>query len=299
MDEQRPPSQAVKSYAGGIAARQAQREEARAAQGPVFPNLAEAALTYKPSDGYQTPAQMGEEQRRDAPDPQTRGLSPDTIAGLERLRAEEEAVRAQRPPPEPAPPPPPAPPAAPPTPPKEPDEDPDYDEVDRGFVTALEEAKKDVIANDAERKAVAKRVKPIDLAQGLLTSEFTQVVPVVPEKLVVKFRCLATGENQDLRLMLFERFEEEPRLARIAGELLGFYQTVATVMAINQTNYASHNTFDATTGRTVFQRKIFAEKLAIFERFPLPLIGSLSAHSTWFEQRVRDLFATTETIKNG
>jgi len=298
MSQDQPPSQAVKSYAGGIAARDAEREAARRAQGPVFPNLAEAELTYKPADGYKTLAQMGEEQRQDAPLPEHRGLSPQTVAGLQELHASEQAAQQARAS-EPQPPPPASPPAS--SPPKPPDdgEEPEYDDQDLAFARALEEAKKDLINNDQERKAVASRVTPIDLGQGLLTGEFIQSVPVVPGALVVEYRCLAAGENQDLRIMLFEELEKDTNRARLAGELLGLYQTVAMTMAINSTRWATHMSLDGATGRMVFQRKIFAEKLAAFLNFPLPLIASLSTHSAWFEQRVRELFVTTDIVKNG
>jgi hypothetical protein len=290
----RPP-QAVVSYAGGIAARTAQRQEERR-QNPVFPNLAQAAVTHRANqDEPQTLEDVGREQRADAARPEgatppRAALSEATVEGLKALKQAQET--AQKPAA-----------AAPeskadkkPAPAEADDEDPDPEDL--AFADALRSAREDVIQNDRERKAVATRVKEIDLATGLLTGEFTQVVPVVPDKLEVKFRCLTTGENNELRLMLYEQVRDDPRKAQIGSDLLAFYQTVASVVSVNKTVYVKHMVQD-TAGRTVFNRQAFDEKLSVFMTFPLPLIASLGTHGAWFEQRVRELFATTDRLKNG
>lgn len=282
-----PPPTAVKSYAGGIAARTAERQDERR-RNPVFPNLGQAAVTYKPEHGVQTLEDIGRTQRADAdnPDgPQRAQLSGETVEGLRALRAAQEAAQTAAPPPPPSVPPPQGTP------------DPEPDDEDLAFAEALRGAQKDVIQNERERAAVAARVAEIDLAEGLLTGEFTQLVPIVPGKLEVKFRCLTTGENNALRLYLFSEIEADPRKARIAQELLGFYQTVATVMTLNKTNFAKHMVADG--HRLAFQTQIFEEKVHAFMAYPLPLVASLGTHASWFEQRVRDLFATADRLKNG
>lgn len=287
----RPP-QPVVSYAGGIAARTAQRQEERR-QNPVFPNLAQAAVTHQANQEQpQTLEDVGRAQRADASEgapPPRASLSEATVEGLKALKVAQEA--AQKPaatqpeskPPKKAVP--------------DDDED-DADPEDLAFADALRNAREDVIQNDRERQAVAKRVKEIDLATGLLTGEFTQDVPVVPDKLEVRFRCLTTGENNELRLMLYEQVRDDPRKAQIGSDLLAFYQTVASVVSVNKTVYVKHMVQD-TAGRTVFNRQAFDEKLSVFMTFPLPLIASLGTHGAWFEQRVRELFATTDRLKNG
>lgn len=298
-DERTPQPPAVKSYAGGIAARTAARQEERR-QNSTFPNLGAAAMTYRPEQGPQTLEDIGRAQRADAGDGKSSeraSLSPETVEGLRALRAAQETATRKETAAAPV-----APPAAAPAQAeeaREPAEDEPLDAEDYAFSEALEKARRDVIQNDFERRAVAKRVKEIDLAEGLLTGEFTQVVPIVPGKLDVKFRCLTVGENNDLRLLLFNEVEADPRKGRLVQELLGFYQTVATVVSINNTVFAKHMAPSGPFNQLTFQPKIFEQKVAEFMAFPLPLISSLGTHSTWFEQRVRQLFATADVLKNG
>ncbi len=279
-----PPPDIIKSYAGGIAARNAARQEERR-QEVLVPDLSQAVVTHRP-DQPQTMQQMAEAQRRDREggpsDAPPQGLRPETIEGLKAVRAAQDAARA---------------PAA-----KEKQVEaapaaPEVDE-DEAIVDAFARIKEDVIQNERERKAVAERVSEIDLSEGLLTGEFTQHVPIVPGKLEVRFRCLTIGENNELRMLLLEDMREDPRKSQLGTELLAFYQTVASVMAINKQTYARHMGPDA-TGRITFQAPVFREKLATFMAFPLPLIASLGTHGAWFEQRVRELFVSTDRLKNG
>lgn len=273
-----PPPQVVKSYATSVAARTAQRQEERRTS-PVFPNIAQAAVSHRPGEGPQTLAQHAEAQHADAPAPD-RGLRPETIEGLKALHQAQAAAQT----PEPA--------RA-----VEPAKDELEDEDD--FVDPLRGAKQDVINNVAERKAVAKRVSEIDLAEGLLTGEFTQLVPIVPGKLEVRYRSLTSGENNELRLTLIEELQKDGRRGHLAEDLLGFYQIVASVVSINKTDYVKHMVSDGPMQRMKFQRELFLEKVNAFMAFPMPLISALGTHGMWFDQRVRELFTTSERIKNG
>jgi hypothetical protein len=293
MTEERSPQppQTVKSYAGGIAARTAARQEERKAN-PLLPNLAQAAVTYRPEHGPQTLADMGAAQRADAATaPEPGKLSGDTIAGLQAVYAASQAQQAKQ-----SSSPPPVPPAAPPAGSADDDE---LDPEDEAFALAMRGAKIDIIQNERERAAVAQRVKEIDLADGLLTGEFTQVVPIVPDKLTVKFRCLTPGENNELRLFLFDQITEDPRKRQLGNELLAFYQTVATVVEINRTLFVKHMVAQAPSGKLVFNKEVFEQKVNAFMAYPMPLIASIGTHSGWFDMRVRELFATTDRLKNG
>jgi hypothetical protein len=301
-DRSVPPPPVVRSYAAGLAERNALRAEERR-NNPVFPNLSQAAVSYKPDHGAKTLGEIGAEQRNDATPgaaQQDRALRPETVEGLKALQREAAAQMEAKgnelqrelsrkaetlaPPPEG-------------------DKDkaasqPD-DLVDEQFVDALRGAQEDVIQNDRERKAVAKRVGEIDLAQGLLTGEFTQVVPIIPDKLVVTYRCLTSGENNELRLLLLDELSRDPKRGSLADDLLGFYQVVASVVSLNKNTYARHMEPEGPTGRMKFNREIFIEKVHLFMSFPMPLIASLGTHGAWFDQRVRELFATTDRLKNG
>lgn len=285
-----PPPPAVKSYGAGIEARMAARQEERRSN-PVFPNLAQAAVTHQPGQGEQTLADIGRTQREDAerPDePRQAQLSAATVEGLKALKAAADAQKPPEPPPAPTP-----------KPQEKPDPDAELDDEDIALAEALRGVREDAIQNERERKAVATRVPEIDLAEGIVTGEFTQMVPIVPEKLNVRFRCLTAGENNELRLMLYEAVQKDPRKAQIGQDLLAFYQTVASVMSLNKTIYAKHIIREEPTGKMVFNKEAFEQKLEQFQSFPLPLIASLGTHGAWFEQRVRELFVTTDRLKNG
>lgn len=294
-DDQRPP-QVVKSYAGGIAARNAERQQARR-ESPTLPNLGQAAVTYDPKLGPQTLQQLGEAQRADAVGEEPAGaqLSPGVVEGLRAIHsaAQAQGAASQAPPPGPL------------TPPATssasaavpPDEE--LDPIDEEFVSALRRSKEDVIQNERERAAVALRVAPIELGSGLLTGAFTQDVPIVPGKLEVKFRCLTPMENNELRILLYEDIQADRRKDRLVQELLSIYQTTATTMSINKTVFADHLAYDGSFGGASFQTQIFRQKLAQFMSFPIPLVVAISTHSAWFEMRVRDLFTTADKLKNG
>ncbi len=289
-DQQPPLSPSVKSYAGGIQARNAARQEERR-QNPVLPNLGQAAVSYRPSTGTQTIEQMGEEQRRFAPDERPPApLSEGTVEGLRMLHEAQAKATAAQPPPAAAP----APREEEPAKPEE-----ESPEVDDEFLEAVRGAQQDVIQTNREKAAVAARVKPIDLAEGLVDGQFTQVVPIVPDKLHVKYRCLTPGENNAIRMFLFDEIKADPRKNNLAGELLAFYQTVATVMSFNSTHYQPHMVATGQFGRLEFQPQVFEQKIATFLNFPLPLISALGTHAAWFEMRVRELFVTADRIKNG
>ena len=297
MSDPRQPPRVVASYSAGIQARNAARQEERK-NAPVFPNLAEAAVTHDPGAG-RTLEQVGAQQRADAEtpppfSPQERApLSAETVEGLRALHAQQaeaaakrqqlEVKEAETPLPAPAP---------------EADVEDELDSEDAEFASAMTRMRKDVLQNERERRAVAERSGPIDMSD-VLTGEFTQLVPVVPTTLEVRYKCLTTAENNHLRLKVIDEIEKEPKKAHLAKDILGFYQTVATVVSINKTVFPRHTEVNASTLRTEFYEPIFDQKVEVFQQYPLPVIAALGTHSSWFEQRVRELFVTTDPLKNG
>lgn len=271
----------IKNYAQGMR----ERTEARkAAKEPVFPNLTKAAANYDPKrDEPKTYAQLADEQRAAESAGQTqqpRGLSQETIEGMMQLKATQEAKIAELPPP------------------KEPEPGDDKAIQDLELAAVLRALREDPINNERERLAVAARVKPIDLSEGLLTGEFTQVVPVIPDRLTVTFRTLSGVEHQELRLKLHRAIDANPELERVNGELLGIYQTVASLKKFGDTTYASHLQREV-NGTVKFLESEFDKKVGLFMAMPLQLIGLLGTHGSWFDGRVRELFTSTEALKNG
>jgi hypothetical protein len=293
-DARQPPPSTVKSYSTGVQARARESQQEKRAN-PVFPNLGEAAMTPRTSDEpLRTLQQLGEQQRADAqsPDPAARALSDETVKGLTAIRQEQEKKAAEQARQEAA---------AAEALPKATEED-EYDPEgpdDIALMRAMKAARADVARNERERLAVAARVPEIDLAEGLVTGEFTQLVPVVPGKLTVKYRCLSTGEFDQLRLFLINKVQADKRLNDISASLLSFYQTVASIGRINETVYAAHMAPDSSGFGLDFQAELFEAKVRKFAAFPSVLMATLNIHGVWFERRVQELFVTAEALKNG
>jgi len=317
----------------------AERAAAQRAERPGVPDLATADQLYKPGkDGPMTIAQIGQAHKTMTGTPpeerQERGLSPQTIAGLQALQSAMQEQRKQMndenpmqdlptpaqapmasPPPVAAPPPMAAPPAqaAQPSPSPAPvSSSPVADAMssekkarvsdalseldDLEFERVLRGMQKDVINNEREREAVRTRVKPIDLIKGISTGEFTQEVPIIPNTLVVRYRTITPLENQSIRLVLFKMFDEDKRRENLGAELFGLMQTVCSVMMINGTSFGQH--LKGEGYNLEFDEAGFVAKFKRFLLMPMPMIHALGTHGFWFEQRVREAF-TTDHLKNG
>jgi hypothetical protein len=163
----------------------------------------------------------------------------------------------------------------------------------------LERMRSDVINNAEERKAIEARLKPMDLADGLLTGEWRQHVPIQPNKLEVVFRTITPLENEEIRRHILGEILADERQARWSGERYGFMQTVAAVHSINGQELPRHLTLpDKGSAGRKFLWDVFAKKVDLFMAYPGPLIHALGTHAHWFDLRVRSLFSAT-ALKNG
>lgn len=282
MDEKNKPGpgEGVHSYGAGIRARNAERKEEKQARGPVFPALGEAAVDYNPAHGLKTIAQMGEEQRATARGAKPAGLSQETVAGMQALKEAQERVAQPT--------------AAPVLPPAAVADEP---MEDMDLAALLAAIKADVMNNEKERAAIEARLSPIDISKGILTGTFTQEVPIIPDVLVVTYQCLSGVDNQKLQAKVYKELRDNPDLEPLSGQLLGLYQTVATIIQINGTKYPSHLRREGY--KTIFDEEIFERRYHELLAFPLPMISSLGIHSSWFDQRVRKCFTSAEALKNG
>lgn len=168
---------------------------------------------------------------------------------------------------------------------------------DLDFDLMMSRVRSDVINNIEERKAVEARLKPMDLVDGLLTGEFTQVVPIVPGKLEVVFRTITPFENEQIKRRVLEKIMEEEKYSQLHTDRYGFMQVVATVKMLNGREQPTHLKTVQGNERE-FLWETFNKKFSLFQNFPAPLVHALSVHSTWFDLRVRELFTST-ALKNG
>lgn len=304
---QSTPDAVVTGYQQAAKKRAEQRREAaRGTTLPKIPNLAQANKSFNPhKDPPMTLNQMAEAQanidkviKGDEP----ARLSQDTVAGLAAIRqAAEEERKKMTPETQQAD-----------TPAEKEDTataEPTKKRSEAQDKAAAEEAlnsmddmdlellmnrvRSDVINNERERKAVEKRVKEIDLASGLATGEFTQVVPIKPTVFEVEYRTTSQMENDHMRRILFNWNAEDARVATMSAERYGLMQTVAAIVRINGEKMPKH-----IDEKGNFDEKTFLAKYKLISGYPTPLIHSLGTHAYWFDERVRKLF-TSVNLKNG
>lgn len=298
----------VSKYTQGIVQR-AQAARDKEDRVPI-PDLAAATAQYRPDrDGPMTlsgiaAAQENIRAMNDPTDPNKAQLKPETVQGL---RALHDAVAAQQGPPQP-----PAPPAIGTT-----EEKPAAEAPKKSFSKASEEERRaaaetsdidfdlmmkrlrnDVVNNEDERKAIEAKLKPMDLADGLMTGEFRQYVPISEGKLEVVYRSISPMENEEIRRKILDEVIADERIANLASEKLGFWQMVASIHSLNGQEMPAHTKkADKGAGRQ-FIWDTFMNKVNLYMSYPTPLIHALSTHAYWFDLRVRKLF-TSAALKNG
>lgn len=305
----------AKKYGAGIG----ERMNAVRAERPKMGNLAQANEAFKPGrDGPMTIGQITQAQRNAEAGPGG-GLSQQTIAGMKAVAEASQKAQAQKaaanPPPKEKPkmeePKPAAapPPQSPPTEKEKAKIAESLDTIDDFEIERLMRGiQNDVINNTKERDHVNdpenKRLSEIDFEKGLAEGEFEQIVDVIKREgatpLKVHYRTTTPMENQAVRLWIFKRVTEDPRLDRVSGEMYGLALIVLATTQIGRTKFPDHlnrgegiGTYSAN-----FDEEAFAKKFDQFMRMPLPVIHAVGTHAQWFDLRVRRMF-TSDYAKNG
>lgn len=168
---------------------------------------------------------------------------------------------------------------------------------DLEFDLMMSRVRSDVMNNVEERKAIEGVLEPLDLAQGLMTGEFTQRVPIKKGVLEITFRTITPFENEQIKRHILQKILDEERYAQIHTDSYGAMQVVASVVMINGQEWPTHLK-SAGNGSREFMWETFLKKYERFTHYPAPLIQSLSVHANWFDLRVRALF-TNAALKNG
>lgn len=293
----------LQQYKAGIAARAAAR---RVGEQRNIPNLAQANEQFRPTrDGPMSLATMQKAQNLvDPPEKgSVPGLSQDTLAGLKAINDAARQHQQQHPPqgpktmetaattqstdqrielPEDVK--------------KKQLEEKVKDLDDLEFDRMMRAIQTDIINNEKEREAVRKRVKPIDLAEGLASGQFTQDV-AIRDGLTIRYRSVSSLENQHIRLLLFDWIDKDPKKENMSAELYGLMLSVASIVRINTNELPSHLVGPDHLSRT-FNEDVFTKKFNLFCSYPMPLIHAIAVHGSWFDMRVRELF-TSDNLKNG
>lgn len=153
----------------------------------------------------------------------------------------------------------------------------------------------DILRSEAERAAVAKRVKPIDLLDGISTGVFKQVVPIIPGTLTVEYQTISGEDNQALRLLLFKWIDENKHLDSISMDVLSLMQLTASIVHINGKPLIGYHKMGS-GNFPMFDEDAFKIRYQQVRRYPAIMLHSMGVHGMWFDQRVRECF-TMDNIK--
>lgn len=292
----------VSEYQKGVAAR---AKAAAERQREPIPDLGLAQNQFDPKkDKPMTLGQIGDAQKAmdtvaNQGEEGKRALSPGTLSGLQALHQQASEQRKELPPEE-AP-------------------KPMLAEAEEGKSSASAEEKErmsqvlresddleleammrnmrqDMINNDKQRDIIEAKVKPMNLADGITTGEYRQLVPI-KEGLEVLFRSVSPMENEEIRRMVIEMQLKDERLANLSVDRLTLMQTVAAIVHVNGQTMPTHLKNTGTI-EAEFLEETFKKKYAIFSSYPSALLHVLATHAYWFDLRVRKLF-TMDELKNG
>lgn len=148
----------------------------------------------------------------------------------------------------------------------------------------------DQLNNERRRIAIESRCKDMDLVDLITQGEVLQNVPIVPKKFEVTFRSVSSGEDLEIKRMLYLIRREVPRYQVDAYSIMSL--TLA-IHAINRHPLPSHN--DASGN---FSEVEFRKKFELVKRYPLQMVADLGINYIWFDLRVKKLF-TVEALGNG
>jgi hypothetical protein len=292
-DIKKPTDPRAATYAEQVKA----RAKARRKESPAIPNLVEAEAIHDPKRPT-TIASLGTGLKRLEPEKEEpnreAGLSPETIAGLMEMKkmAEQKKseAKAQSPEPEPEKLDPPK---------KERVQEPLDLIDDLEFERMMSQVRKDALNNDEQRKIIDARVRPIDLAKGIATGEFTQVVPIHPNILEVTYRSPSAFELQSIRVLLVKICAEDPTKETVSHELYTVMSLAASIVQIStdasNEKWPAHYTFGT---RHSFDEEVFLYRVNKLLAMSGPLLHCIAVHGSWFDTRVRDALKVSE-LKSG
>ena len=148
----------------------------------------------------------------------------------------------------------------------------------------------DWLNNDRRRKTIESRLVSMDLVDLITAGEVKQKVPIVPGKFEVTYRSVSSGEDLEIKRMLYNIRKEVPRYQVDAYSIMSL--TLA-VYAINGHPLPNH--MDESGN---FSEEKFRKKFELVKRYPLQMVADLGVNYIWFDVRVKKLF-TVEALGNG
>lgn len=293
-DIKKPTDPRAATYAEQVQA----RAKARRKERPAVPNLVEAEAVHDPKRPT-TIATLGTglsrlEEKKNEPTREA-GLSPDTIAGLMEMKKMADEEKKKMAPEEPLPP-------------EKASAEKSAKPLEREpmdlmddleFARMMSQVRKDALNNDTQRKIIDARVRPIDLAKGIATGEFSQVVPIHPNVLEVTYRSPSAFELQSIRVLLVKTLADDPTKEPIAEELYTAMSLAASIVQIStgtsNEKWPEHHVLGA---KHSFDENTFMYRVNKLLAMSGPLLHCIAVHGAWFDARVRDSLKVVE-LKSG
>lgn len=305
-DKKLQVSSSVDAYRRGIQERAARAKEERKKNRPPIPNLAQADAAFDPrKQSPTTLANMGAQQAAiESGEAKPAGLSDETVAGMKELHAamaKKRETSPQAPPEEPSVP----------APPQPLDEAVKKDNAelkrrmdeldDLEFERRMDNIRRDVINNVEEKEAIERILEEggkryeMNVEDGLVSGVYEQTVPIHKD-LTVRFRTVSPMETREMRVLLWEWADKDPRIENLAADIYGMMMVVAATKMIGTNELPTHLKGDSLYNYE-FDKDAFEIKYNYMDRLPGPLVHAIGVHGHWFDERVRKLF-TQEKLKD-
>ncbi len=148
----------------------------------------------------------------------------------------------------------------------------------------------DQLNNEVRRKAIEARCEDMDLVDLITEGRVLQKVPIVPNKFEVTYRSVSSGEDLEIKRMLYNIRKEVPRYQVDA------YSVMSLTLAIHAIN--GHPLPDHNDEAGNFSEDRFKKKFELVKKYPLQLVADLGINYIWFDVRVKKLFSV-EALGNG
>lgn len=154
--------------------------------------------------------------------------------------------------------------------------------------TELEE---ELSEDEKLRRAIESRIQePIDIGQYLMNGEVTQIVPIIPKKLIVKFRTVTDLEESYVDA---EIAKEGDMTARAFLRKSNEWALAFHIAEVNNIRWPPTQDGDGTISEKAIQRR-----LAHVRKLSSPIFTLIVKNLAWYLERVQDTL-NAEALGNG
>lgn len=167
----------------------------------------------------------------------------------------------------------------------------DIDDFDLG--RARTTLMKDMLNNEAQRKIVESRLKPLDLSEMVDTGYVTQIVPIKPGFEPI-FRSYTADEDLAIKRLIMDDLQTYGEVGD--RYTIDKYTLMGLTVALHGLNNKPLPSFRDAEGN--WNDDLFWKKFNKVSKFNYHMTASLAINWFWFDLRVRELFVM-ETLGNG